>query len=116
MFRLIERMVRGGEQLVRRTHARVVRGNASTHSQSATSIHIFLCQHRAYAVGKNQRTFGIGRSQDRDELLTAETGGEVHPARQDFKNLTKRRQCRIAHRMAVGVVVLLEVIQVEEHE
>ena len=75
-----------------------------------------LLERRAQPLRRPVRVLGVGAGQDHHELLAAVAGRLIALAQVLVEQPRERAQRRVARRMAVGVVELLEVVEVEDHE
>src|SRR6218665_1224561 len=122
-FGLVERLVRGPQQLVgalARVGGRVV-GDSHAHAQpegggaAVRAGDLHAPQARADALGEHRR---LGRrlvGQEGDELIASEARREVHLAQVGAQQVGERQDGAVAHVMAHAVVDGLEVIQIDDH-
>src|SRR5262249_25683877 len=71
---------------------------------------------RAQALGGDERAVGVGPRQNGQELLATDAPGQIARPERRAQEIAERDQHLVAARVAVRVVDLLEVIDVERHD
>src|SRR5579864_6976864 len=78
--------------------------------------HVQLTQLRRYTLRPSVRVVQLGSGQDDDELFSAETAHNILRADAPAEEGRELAQDRVARIVAVGVVKLLEVVEIEHED
>ena len=116
---LVERLVRGGDELFRRRQVALDRyAEARRHLQQAAvrKLRTRLRDRETKAFRQLGGSLEVALGNEHHELFAAVACGEVDLADAGAEHLADRAQDRVAGQVAVRVVHLLEVVEVEQHE
>ncbi len=78
-------------------------------------LEVFLLDHLAHLLGHRDGAVLVGIGQQQDELLAAEARDRIDLAQVAPQDLSDAFQDLVAFDVEVGIVVLLEVIDIEHH-
>src|SRR5690606_25962755 len=114
-LRLIQRLVRGGDQRVGVRHRRVVLRHARARCDPGPSqLRQPLVEALAHALDEHHRPLTGRVGEQRHELVAAVAGGHVHRPRLLRQDRSEDAQHLVAGEVAVAVVVFLEVVEIED--
>src|SRR5690606_1106003 len=93
----------------------VVRGEPDAHADR-TGRQLDAREILADLAREDLRPRDVRRGQDREELLAADAGGQVHAPRVALENRRHHAQRAVTRGVAEAVVVLLEPVDVEQYD
>ena len=111
---LVKGVVRGCQKFVRGAHPRVKRYHPGAHRKRGVTEEVAL-ENRTNALGEDHGSLRAGIRQNGQEFFTTESAREIHATRGPGEHVGKNSQRLVSNCMPIPIVVLLEMVQIEEH-